>query len=164
MKNNGYSVLTHGLQPVFNAESTTLILGSFPSVKSREIAFYYGHKQNRFWKVLAAIFNEETPPDNAEKRSFILKHSLALWDVVGKCEIVGSSDASIRVIEVNDVADLIKNTSVDRVFLNGATAKKLYDKYLYGTTGIEGFLLPSTSPANAAYNIDALVKAWSVIK
>ena len=144
-------MIIHPIKPVFDKDSRILILGSFPSVKSREKGFFYGHPQNRFWRVTAQVFGEETPLSIDEKRSFLLRNHIALWDVIGSCEIDGSSDSSIRNVTVNDLSAILK------------TAEQLYKKYLLPTVKRDAVCLPSTSPANAAWSIEKLVEAWKII-
>lgn len=141
-----------------------LILGSFPSVKSRETAFFYGHPQNRFWRVMAQVLHEPTPATVEEKSAMLLSHGIALWDVIAACEIAGSSDASIRHVTPNDLSPILQGGTVRAVVTNGATATKLYRRYQEPVTGISPIPLPSTSPANAAWSVEALAKAWSVIE
>lgn len=154
----------HTIPPVFDENSKILILGSFPSVKSRESNFFYGHPQNRFWRVLAQIFNENAPETVDGKKEFLLRNRIALWDVVHSCTVTGSSDSSIKDIVPNDISEILKNSGVKRIFANGATAHKLYNTYLLGKTDIEAVRLPSTSPANAAYSLDKLVENWKIIR
>lgn len=154
----------HPFPAVYSQESETLILGSFPSVKSREIMFYYGHPQNRFWRVTAAVFGADVPETTDEKKRFIIKNRLALWDVIESCEITGSSDSSIKNAVVNDISGLINMTKINKVFCNGRTAGKLYERYIYAQIGINAVTLPSTSPANAAYSLDRLINVWKIIK
>jgi hypoxanthine-DNA glycosylase len=156
--------VVHPFPAVYSQESETLILGSFPSVKSRENMFYYGHPQNRFWRVTAAVFGADVPETIDEKKRFIIENRLALWDVIESCEITGSSDASIKNAVVNNIAGLIAKSKINRVFCNGGTAGKLYERYIYSRTGIAALILPSTSPANAAYNLERLIDAWKIIK
>ena len=153
-------MLVHPFPPLFGPDSRILILGSFPSVKSREAMFFYGHPQNRFWKVIAAVYGEETPETVGEKRALILRNGLALWDVVRSCEIEGSSDASIRNVTVNDIRVILDNAPIGRVFVNGKTAEKLYRRYTEKLTGRSAEVLPSTSPANAAWSLERLTDAW----
>ena len=153
----------HSIAPVFDENSRILILGSFPSVKSREIGFFYGHPQNRFWKTLAKLFGEDVPSSTEEKRSFLLSHNIALWDVIASCEITGSSDSSIRNAVPNEVEKILKDTHIERIFTNGGTAHRLYCRYLQPKTGMEAICLPSTSPANAAWTQPRLEDAWKVI-
>ena len=154
------SSIKHPFPPLFDKNSKVLILGSFPSVKSREQMFFYGHPQNRFWKVIAAIFGAETPATIEEKRKLILKNHLALWDVIAECEITGSSDASIRNARANDLGSIIENSAVKKIIVNGKTAEKLYIKYIEPVTGIKAVVMPSTSPANAAWSLDRLIETW----
>ncbi len=154
----------HPFPPLFDARSEILILGSFPSVKSREQRFFYGHPQNRFWKVLAAVLGCPTPKTIAEKKAFLLENHVALWDVIASCEIEGSADSSIRNAKANDISPILKNAPIRRIFVNGGTAKKLYDRYILPAIGIEAVLLPSTSPANAAWSAERLIEAWQIIK
>lgn len=154
----------HPIPPLFCRTSKVLILGSFPSVKSREQAFFYGHSQNRFWQVTSSVFCCRTPSTIPEKKEFILSHGLALWDVIAQCEIEGSSDASIRNAVPNDLSVILNNCDIQKIFVNGKTAEKHYKKYLYPITNIAAICLPSTSPANAAWRLEALIQAWSVIR
>ena len=158
-----YEHLTHAFEPVFNKESKILILGSFPSVKSRENQFYYGHPQNRFWKVLAGILDKEVPQTVEEKKCFLLEHQIAVWDVIESCTIVGSSDSSIKDVVVNDFSKVLENSAIETIYVNGGKAYELYCKYAHEKTGMNAVKLPSTSPANAAWNLDKLCKAWGVI-
>ncbi len=153
----------HPIPPVFDENSRILILGSFPSVRSREEGFYYGHPQNRFWKTLAGIFSSKLPSTVEQKRDLLLTHGIALWDVIASCEIVGSSDASIREAIPNDLSRITAHAPIRRIFTNGATAHKLYCKYLLPVTGIAAVQLPSTSPANAAWGQARLLHAWQAI-
>lgn len=154
----------HTIAPVFDQNSKILILGSFPSVKSRENGFFYGHPQNRFWKILSALFEDCLPQTNDGKRAFLLKHRIALWDVIASCEIRGSSDQSIKNAVPNDLSVILKEANIQHIFTNGGTATRLYRQYLEKQIGIEAIPLPSGSPANAAWSLDALVDAWRVIK
>ena len=155
---------THNFDPVYDKKSRVLILGSFPSVKSREIAFYYGHPQNRFWKVLGSVFNEEVPKDIEGKKSFLLKHHIALWDVIKSCDIVGSSDSKISNVVINDLNLIFQEANIEKVFINGTKAYELYMKYGYEKYKKEAIKLPSTSPANAVYSLDKLKEKWEIIK
>jgi len=156
-------MLIHPIAPVFDKDSRVLILGSFPSVKSREEGFFYGHPQNRFWKVTASVFGEDVPKTIDEKKSFLLRNHIALWDVIGSCEIDGSSDSSIRNVSVNDIKMILETADIQAIYLNGKKAFQLYQKHMLPVTGREGICLPSTSPANAAWQMDRLVREWSVI-
>ncbi len=153
----------HPFEPVWDGRSRVLILGSFPSVKSRETGFYYGHPQNRFWRVLAGLYGEPTPVGIQDRRAFALAHDIALWDVLYRCEIVGSSDGSIRNAVPNDVASLLQRTRIRRVFCNGRRSYELYERFLSGPCGLQASVLPSTSAANAAWRLERLIEAWKVI-
>lgn len=153
----------HPFPPVFDGECEILILGSFPSVKSRENGFFYGHPQNRFWRVTAAVFGEDIPTTTEEKRAFLLRNHISLWDVIASCEIEGSSDSKIRNAVPNNISPLLENSKIGRVFTNGGTAHALYTKYIEPQTGIAAVKLPSTSPANAVWSIEKLTKAWQII-
>lgn len=155
--------ILHPIPPLYNAQSQTLILGSFPSVKSREARFFYGHPQNRFWRLMALLFDEEVPQTVEEKSRLILRHHLALWDTIHSCTITGSSDSSIKDVVPNDLSEILQNSRVDRIFCNGAASYNLYQKYIYSQNGIQAVKLPSTSPANAAFSLKCLAEAWSVI-
>lgn len=154
----------HPIPPVFDADSTVLVLGSFPSVKSRESGFFYGHAQNRFWRVTAAVFGCPVPVTIPEKRAFLLQNHVALWDVIASCDIDGSSDASIKNVRPNDLAPLLAASKITHIFTNGATADALYIRWQFPATGIPAVRLPSTSPANAAWSLDRLIDAWRVIR
>ena len=151
----------HPLEPVFSPESEILILGSFPSVKSRETAFYYGHPQNRFWRVLAALTDKPVPASVDEKRAFLLGCGIALYDAIYECDIAGSSDSSIRNIVPTDLSPVLHTANIAAVFTNGGTAARVYKKYHLPITGLEAVSLPSTSPANAAWSLDRLISAWT---
>lgn len=153
----------HEIAPVYDSTSKILILGSFPSVKSRETGFFYGHPQNRFWRVLAELLKVEMPTTIDEKRTFLLEHHIAVWDVIASCKIIGSSDSSIRDAIPNDLGKLLNESQIQRIYTNGGTAWKLYQKYTKEKTGMEAVKLPSTSPANASYRFDDLVEAWNII-
>lgn len=155
--------IVHPIPPLYDAQSRILILGSFPSIKSREAMFFYGHPQNRFWPLLARLLGEETPLTIDEKRALALSHYIAMWDSIHSCTITGSSDSSVRDVVPNDLSLILDNSRVERIFCNGALSHKMYMKYIYPTTGIEATKLPSTSPANAAYSMERLEKAWRVI-
>ena len=153
----------HPIAPVYDEHSRILILGSFPSVRSRETGFYYGHERNRFWAVLSGLLNEPLPTSIDEKKQMLLKHGIALWDVIGSCNIVGSSDAKITNAVVNDLHPILDTANIRCIFINGTQAYRLYEKYMQPLTGIPAVRLPSTSPANAAWSLDKLLGAWSVI-
>jgi hypoxanthine-DNA glycosylase len=152
--------ILHPIPPFFDKDSKILILGSFPSVKSREQMFFYGHPQNRFWKVIARVFEDEVPVTIPEKKAFLTKHHIAMWDVIGSCDIEGSSDSSISNVVANDLSEILDHSEVKRIFVNGKTAEKYYKRYIEPKTGIKAVCLPSTSPANAAWNLDKLYAAW----
>lgn len=154
----------HPIAPVFDKDSKVLILGSFPSVKSREEGFFYGHPQNRFWKVTSRIFGEELPVTVNEKKSFLIRNHIAVWDVIGSCEIEGSSDSSIRDVTVNDLSVILDTADIRAIFLNGKKAEQYYLKYLLPILKRNAVCLPSTSPANAAWGLEKLTDAWQVIK
>ena len=155
--------IIHSIEPVFDAESRVLILGTMPSPKSREVQFYYGHPQNRFWRVLAAVLGEEVPQSVPEKKAMLLRHRIALWDVLAECEITGASDSSIRNPVANDLSVILDHAPVQAVFTTGATAWKLYTRLQKPHTGIEAVRLPSTSPANCAVKVEALTEAYKAI-
>ena len=155
--------INHPIPPVYDKNSEILILGSFPSVKSREQGFFYGHPQNRFWKVTAAVFGEEVPGSIEEKKAFLLRNHIAVWDVIESCEILGSSDSSIKNVKANDLTKLLENTRISLLFVNGKTAEKMYNKYVFPILGRECICLPSTSPANAAWNTERLISEWKII-
>ena len=150
----------HPIPPVYDENSTILILGSFPSVKSREVGFFYGHPQNRFWKVMAGIMGEEVPEGTEAKRAFLLRNHVAVWDVIASCEITGSSDASIKNVVANDLSTILETADIKQIFVNGKTAEKMYIKYTLPVTGREAICLPSTSPANAAWSVEKLIGEW----
>lgn len=157
-------MIVHPIPPLYDEKSRILILGSFPSVKSREAQFFYGHPQNRFWQVLAALLGAPLPRTVAEKRQLLLEHRIAVWDVIGSCEIAGSADSSIRDARPNDIAPLLAAADIRQIYTNGQTAHKYYNRYLRDTLGREAVCLPSTSPANAAWSVEKLVEAWGVIR
>lgn len=159
-----YQKISHIFGPVFDEYSRVLILGTFPSVKSRENGFYYGHPQNRFWKVLAALTDQETPGTIEEKKAFLLKNKIAVWDVIAECEIIGSSDNSIKNVVPNDLRRVLDQAPIQQIFANGGKAYELYQKYSYPVLGREIIKLPSTSPANAAFQMERLKKEWACIK
>lgn len=160
MTAQNYEHVKHKFEPVFNENSRILILGTLPSVKSREQHFYYGHKQNRFWKVLAAICRESVPEKIEEKKVFLLKNRIAVWDVISECDIIGSSDSSIKNVVPADIRSILDKTSIKTIYANGGTAYRLYMKYSYEITGREIIKLPSTSPANASFSLERLIQEW----
>ena len=152
--------VVHTIEPVFDERSRVLVLGTMPSPKSREIGFYYGHPQNRFWRVLAALFDEPLPTTNEERTALLLAHRIALWDVLASCTIKGASDASIADAVPNDLRRITEAAPIQHVFCTGATAARLYRKHCEAATGIPATQLPSTSPANAAWSLDRLIEAY----
>ena len=154
----------HPFDPLFSGESRVLILGSFPSVRSRAQGFFYGHPQNRFWKVLAALFEEPVPVTVRQKRELILRNRLALWDSIARCEITGSSDASIRDVQANDLRMILDRCPVRQIFCNGKKSQEMFDRYIRPVIEREAVCLPSTSPANAQWTLERLVQAWSVVR
>ena len=156
-------MVEHPIRPVYDKNSRILILGSFPSVKSREANFFYGHPQNRFWKVLAAVFEADVPVTVEEKRAFLLAHGVAVWDVIKSCDIVGSSDSSIKNVVPNDLREILNNADIRQIFVNGKTAEQYYKKYIEKEIGKKAICLPSTSPANAAWSVEKLVAEWKQI-
>lgn len=155
--------IKHPLKPFYNNDSKILILGTMPSVKSREIGFYYMHPQNRFWHILEVVFNEKIGNTIDDKKKFLLKNHIALWDVIKSCEIIGSSDSTIKNIKVNDINKLIKNSNINTICTTGKKAYSLYNKYIYPKTQIKAILLYSPSPANCAINFNSLVENYQVI-
>lgn len=179
--NSGYQTIEHIFEPVYNENSRILILGSLPSVKSRENHFYYGHPQNRFWKLLAALWQQERQEGYGEqgteaakmpavlqtideKKEFLYRHRIAVWDVIAQCDIIGSSDSSIKNVIPNDMNKIIDNAPIEKIYANGGKAYDLYMQYCYPACKREIIKLPSTSPANAAFSMDRLIGAWSVIR
>lgn len=154
----------HPFPPLYDKNSKELILGSFPSVKSREQMFFYGHPQNRFWKVVSAVMGTDIPVTIEEKSNFLHANHIALWDVIASCDITGSSDSSIKNVVANDLTEILENADIRQIFVNGKTAEKYYNKYIRDTISREAVCLPSTSPANAGWSVEKLVEAWRVIK
>lgn len=155
--------IVHPIDPVYRADSRILILGSFPSVKSREAMFFYGHPQNRFWRVLGAVYGEEFPQTVPERRDFLLRHRIAAWDVIASCEISGSSDASIKNAAANDIRPILAAAQIRAIYVNGRTAEALYRRHIEPVTGRTAICLPSTSPANAAWSLPRLTEVWKQI-
>lgn len=153
-------MVAHNIPPVYDENSEILILGSFPSVKSREAAFFYGHPQNRFWRVIAAVYGDDPGSTPETKTAFLLRNHIALWDVIGQCEIVGSADATIKNVVPNDLTAILSAANIKAIFVNGSTAAKYYRKFQLPVTGREAITLPSTSPANAAKRLDDLIAVW----
>jgi hypoxanthine-DNA glycosylase len=156
--------ITHPFQPIYDKNSKILILGSFPSVKSREGEFYYHHPQNRFWKIISAVYQEELPISIEEKKELLLRNGVAIWDVIKSCEVTGSSDNSIKNVVPNDLLQIFEVADIKRIFANGNVAYQLYDRHIFPKSGREIIKLPSTSPANAAYNVDRLLEDWYYIR
>ena len=156
--------IIHPIPPLYDQDSRILILGSFPSVKSREQQFFYGHEQNRFWKVIAAITGNHVPRTISEKKALLLRSGIAVWDVIASCTITGSADSSIKNVIPNDLSRILQETKIHKIYTNGTKADQLYRKHLYPQTGIEAIKLPSTSPANATYSLEQLIAKWYVIR
>lgn len=154
-------MLIHPIEPLFDENSEILILGSFPSVKSREQGFFYGHPQNRFWKVISRICNQPKPESIEDKTRLILDNRFALWDVIHSCEITGSADSSIKNVQPNDLSVILDTANIKHIFLNGKKAEALYNKYIKDTVSIPASVLPSTSPANASWSEDRLFEYWN---
>ena len=157
-------MIKHPFGALYAPDSRVLILGSFPSVKSREENFFYGHPQNRFWKVTSMVFGEKLPETIPEKKAFLLRNKIALWDVIESCDITGSSDSSIKNVTMNDFSKILSSSQIEKIFVNGKTAERLYNKYALSNTGIPCICLPSTSPANAAWSVEKLFGEWSKIR
>ncbi|MBQ1821666.1 MAG: DNA-deoxyinosine glycosylase [Clostridia bacterium] len=153
--------IVHPFPPFFRPDSHILILGSFPSVKSREQMFFYGHPQNRFWRVLAAVFSDAVPTTISEKRAFLEKHRVALWDSIARCTIEGSADSSIRDVVPNDLSVILNAAPIAEIFCNGKSSYDCYARYIFPSLSREAVQLPSTSPANAAWSLERLISAWS---
>lgn len=156
--------IIHPIPPLYSSDSRILILGSFPSVKSREAAFFYGHPQNRFWRIAAALFEEELPQTVEEKHALLVRNHIAAWDVIHSCTIKGASDSSITDVVVNDLRPILEAADIRQIFVNGKTAYRYYRKYTEPVIGRPAICLPSTSPANAAFSLDRLMEAWKVIR
>lgn len=150
----------HPFKPIYNQNSKILILGSFPSIKSREDAFYYSHPQNRFWKVLEKIYHEKIENSKEGKTTFLLRHQIAIWDSIYSCEIENSEDASIKNAVANDLSPLLKNSSIEKIFCNGNASYQVFQKYYCKKNLLPVKALPSTSPANARYSLEKLVQIW----
>ncbi len=158
-----YEHITHSFEPVYDENSRILILGTLPSVASRENNFYYGHRQNRFWKLMAQLLDAPLPETIDEKKQMLLKNHIALWDVIQSCDIRGSSDSSIKNVEPTDIRKILATADIKQIYANGNKAGQLYKKYQLPMTGKEALVLPSTSPANAAWTFDKLCAAWEPI-
>ena len=162
-QNQELTHVKHEFEPIFDENSEILILGTFPSVKSREQMFFYGHPQNRFWKVIAALYCEPVPEGISEKKKLLLKHHIAVWDVIAECDIAGSSDSSIKNVVPAELSVILDHAPIKAIYANGAKAYDLYQKYTYPVTGRDIRKLPSTSPANAAFQMERLREAWQEI-
>ena len=155
------SFIIHPIAPVFDQHSEILILGSFPSVRSRKEGFFYGHPGNHFWKVISSVFTGDEPKTTEEKKEFLLRNHIALWDVISSCDIAGSSDSSIKNVTPNDLRIILNAADIKAIFTNGKTAWKFHNKLIRPSIGTDAICLPSTSPANAAWNTDRLISEWS---
>ena len=156
--------IVHPIPPFFDEQSEILILGSFPSVRSRETQFYYGHPQNRFWRILSEIYDQPFPENVSDRQAFLKRNHIALWDVIGSCRITGSSDASIRDVKANDIRVVLDIAPIREIYVNGKTAARYYDRYIEPVAGRSATVLPSTSPANAVWSSERLRDAWQVIR
>lgn len=156
-------IFTHTFEPIFDKNSEILVLGSFPSVKSRENNFYYAHPQNRFWRVVASVYSCPVPKTVEEKKNMLLSNKIAVWDVIKSCEITGSADSTIKSVIPNDLSEILSVADIKKIYANGKTAQSLYNKYIKKNTGVDIISLPSTSPANAAYSLEKLIKEWKII-
>lgn len=156
-------IFTHTFEPIFDKNSEILVLGSFPSVKSRENNFYYAHPQNRFWRVVASVYSCPVPRTVEEKKNMLLSNKIAVWDVIRSCEITGSADSTIKSVIPNDLSEILSVADIKKIYANGKTAQSLYNKYIKKNTGVDIISLPSTSPANAAYSLENLIKEWKII-
>lgn len=156
-------IFTHTFEPIFDKNSEILVLGSFPSVKSRENNFYYAHPQNRFWRVVASVYSCPVPKTAEEKKNMLLSNKIAVWDVIKSCEITGSADSTIKSVIPNDLSEILSVADIKKIYANGKTAQSLYNKYIKKNTGVDIISLPSTSPANAAYSLEKLIKEWKII-
>ena len=157
-------MIQHTIPPIYDENSKILILGSFPSVKSRESHFFYGHPQNRFWRLMSELLGCAVPVTVEEKTAMLRENGIALWDVIAFCDIEGSEDASIRNVVPNDLTRITEAAKIRCIFTNGGTSYRYYNKYCFEQTGMPAIKLPSSSPANASSGLETLVKAWSVIK
>ena len=153
----------HPFLPLYDENAEILILGSFPSVKTREVNFFYGHPQNRFWQVIAAVFGSETPQSVQEKKEFIFAHKLAIWDVLSSCYIENSADSTIKRAKANDLSNIFENADIKKIFVNGRAAEKYYTNLIEPKLKRKAVYLPSTSPANSSYSLEMLIKEWQII-
>ena len=159
-----YTTLTHTFGPLYDGRSRILILGSFPSVKSREANFFYGHPQNRFWKVIAALTGNPVPVSIEEKKVLLHSSHIALWDTIWQCDIIGSSDSSIRNVTPTDLSIILDNAPIRQIFCNGSASANLFHKYQEQTLHRTAVKLPSTSLANAAFSVEKLIREWQAVK
>ena len=155
---------THNLEPIYDKNSKVLLLGSFPSPKSRGQGFYYAHPQNKMWKVLAKVCDAEVPQEIEEKKSLLLEHHIAMWDVLESCEIEGASDLSIKNGKPNDLTHIIAESNIKVIFTVGSKATQYYKRYCEKIYDLPYYQLPSTSPANASMNVEKLAEKFSEIK
>lgn len=153
----------HTFKPIFNEKSKILILGTFPSVKSREQGFYYGHPRNRFWRIIERLTESPSVTTIEEKKKLLLNNRIAIWDTIKSCDIIGSSDSSIKNVVPADIKWILEKTNIERIFANGGKAYSLYQKYVFPNTKRAIIKLPSTSPANAGYSLERLLKEWECI-
>ena len=160
---SGYETHTHEFAPIYDAHSRVLILGTFPSVKSREQHFYYAHPQNRFWKVLASLTQSPVPATIEEKKRLLLGNHIAIWDVIQSCDIIGSSDTSIKNVVPSHIPHVLAHSNIQTIYGNGAKACELYNRYILPKTHMPIVKLPSTSPANASCSLEKLIESWSVL-
>ncbi|MGI6579241.1 MAG: DNA-deoxyinosine glycosylase [Saccharofermentanales bacterium] len=160
---NRYQTIVHPLPPFYRPDSRILILGSFPSVKTRETGFFYGHPQNRFWPIVANLFKDQIPLTIEQRKDFLQRHQIAAWDTIYQCDIIGSSDSSIRNVVPTELKPIIEQSSITRIFANGGTSDKYYKKYQEPLLGIKAVKLPSSSPANAGFSLEKLIDAWKII-
>ena len=155
----------HTLEPIYDSESKVLILGSMPSIKSREVNFYYAHPKNRFWNTLERVFDIKIGDSIDDKKKFLHDYHIALFDVIKECDILSSSDNSIKNPIPNDFSNIIKNSKIKTIFTTGKKSYELYNKLCYKDTHIKAIYLPSTSPANCTHGIeDKLYNEYSKIK
>ena len=152
--------INHNIEPLYDRNSRLLILGSFPSVKSREMRFFYGHPQNRFWKVISAVLHENVPTTIEEKKTLLSANHVALWDTIYSCDIIGSSDSSIKNVVPTDLRTVVEQSKIQHIYCNGRTSGKYFEKYQQKTLGMTAEVLPSTSPANAAFGLEKLTAIW----
>ena len=158
-----YEHIIHPIEPFYDSTSKVLILGSFPSIKTRESGFFYGHPQNRFWKLMAELFEEKRPETIEEKKALLAEHHLALWDSIHSCDIIGSSDSSIKNAVPNDFTQILQTADIRQIFTNGKKSHEIYVKYCYPQTQMPDICLPSTSPANAAWQMPRLLEEWKIL-